>query len=87
MSTRDSQLLLMTNASERQPELFVEIDLGDGRSSRVAVFDGDEPDMVADKISKHYGITNEAQMREIANVIRLELGSTLQKIDEEEDPH
>ena len=65
--------------------MFVEIDLGDGRSSRVAVYDGDQPDVVAEKISKHYGITNEVQIREIANVIRLELGSTLQKIDEEED--
>lgn len=75
----------MTNASEKQPELFVEIDLGDGRSSRVAVYDGEEPDMVADKISKHYGLNNEAQIRAIANVIRLELGSTLlQKIDEED---
>jgi len=47
---------LATSKGAKQPLLYVDVNLGPGKSERIIVYDGDTADSLADKFSLSHGL-------------------------------
>jgi hypothetical protein len=70
--------------SSSQPELYLDFDFGNGNQQRVAVFAEDQPEVIAENLSKLYGITSREKTEQLAFLIKKERLNSLAKIEEED---
>jgi hypothetical protein len=68
------------------PILFLDVNLGKNKSSRIVVFDGDDPKEVTEKFAKVHNL-DKKKTEKLLGVVRLQVAAILPKISEtEEEP-
>ena len=68
----------------KQPLLYVDVNLGPGKSERIIVYDGDTADSLAEKFSLSHGL--DMNMRgKLAQLLDSQIAGLLEKIDEEQN--
>lgn len=69
---------------EQIPLLFVDVNLGEGKMSRIVLYEGDKPENVAREFSKEHEL-DEMMMKKLTDLLSQQMAGVLSKIEEEED--
>ncbi|CAI2374770.1 unnamed protein product [Moneuplotes crassus] len=72
------------DSEENYPILFLDVNLGKDKVERLVIFDGDDPQTVAEEFCQKNGL-EEKKRKKLAKVIKKQLDSLLTRIDEDED--
>ena len=67
---------------ERNPLLFVDVNLGPGRSERIVVYEGDTAEQLADDFTKKHGL-DENLKEKLVKLLENQIAGLLARIDEE----
>ena len=67
---------------ERNPLLFVDVNLGPGRSERIVVFEGDTAEQLADDFTKKHGLDDNLKEK-LVKLLESQIAGLLARIDEE----
>jgi hypothetical protein len=69
--------------SPKQPLLYVDVNLGPGKSERIVVYEGDTAESLADKFALNHGL--DMNMRgKLASLLDSQIAGLLEKIEEEQ---
>ena len=67
---------------EGNPLLFVDVNLGPGRSERIVVYEGDTAEQLADEFTKKHGL-DESLKEKLVKLLENQIAGLLARIDEE----
>ena len=70
---------------ERQPLLFVDVNLGPARSERIIVREGDTAEMLADEFCEKHRLKDTVMREQLKKLLVLQMDGLLEKIDEREE--
>lgn len=74
--------IIECGADERIPYLFVDVNIGDDDSSRIAIYEGDSAESLATKFSESHLISPDTKGK-LKDMLQVQMNSVLDKIDEE----
>ena len=66
----------------KQPLLYVDVNLGPGKSERIVVYDGDTAESLAEKFSQTHGLDHNMKGK-LAQLLDSQISGLLEKIEEE----
>lgn len=66
----------------KQPLLYVDVNLGPGKSERIVVYDGDTANALAEQFSQTHGLDNNMKGK-LVQLLDSQIAGLLEKIDEE----
>lgn len=66
----------------KQPLLYVDVNLGPGKSERIVVYDGDTADALAEKFSASHGLDQNMKGK-LTLLLDSQIAGLLEKIEEE----
>ena len=66
------------------PYLFVDVNIGDNEPVRIAVYEGDTAEELADEFDWVHWVTKDVKWK-LVDLLKMQMSSVLEKIVEEED--
>jgi hypothetical protein len=70
--------------AEAMPLLFVDVNLGDGQMSRIVLYEGDNPEEVAELFGSQHNL-EESMKSKLAELLQQQLVGLLAKINEDDE--
>jgi hypothetical protein len=72
-----------SNTGEKEPMLYVDVNLGNSGTQRIVVYEGETAEGLAEKFSKEWNLDNVMQER-LTLMLQQQIAGVLEKIDEEQ---
>ena len=68
---------------EREPQLYVDVNLGNSGTQRIVVYEGDTAEALAEKFATEYNL-EDSMKEKLVIMLQQQIAGVLEKIDEEQ---
>ena len=71
-----------TQEEEPIPLLFVDVNLGEGKMDRIVLYEGDQPETIAEEFAKEHDLDS-GMTKKLTDLLNQQMAGVLSKIEEE----